>query len=86
MFSLLPLLFLTPRIILIAAAVIPAIILLVYVYRQDKLEKESWSLIGRLVLFGALSTLGAQITESVGIGLISLLFKYVKESGIIRSL
>ena len=73
MFSLLPLL-LSPSFILIAAAVIPAVALLIFVYKQDKLEKESWALIGRLVLFGAISTLLAQLTESIGIALIGVLF------------
>ena len=40
MFNLIPLLFLTPSIILIAAAVIPAVVLIIYVYRMDRLEKE----------------------------------------------
>lgn len=73
MFSLLPLL-LSPSFLLIAAAVIPAVALLIFVYKQDKLDKESWGLIGRLVLFGALSTLLAQLTESIGIALIGVLF------------
>ena len=67
MFSLIPLLFLTPSFILIAAAVIPAVALLIYVYKQDRLEREPWSVIWRLGLFGAISTALAQITESIGI-------------------
>lgn len=66
MFYLLPL-FLTPSALLIAAAIIPAIILLIYVYRMDRLEKEPWSMIWRLGLFGAISTALAQITESIGV-------------------
>ena len=39
MFYLIPL-FLSPSALLIAAAIIPSIVLLVYVYRKDRLEKE----------------------------------------------
>ena len=66
MFNLIPL-FLTPSVLLIAAATIPAVLLLLYVYRMDRLEKEPWSIIWRLGLFGAISTALAQITESIGI-------------------
>ncbi len=65
MFYLIPL-FLSPSVLLIAAAVIPAVVLLIYVYRMDRLEKEPWSMIWRLALFGAISTALAQITENVG--------------------
>ncbi|MBR4334267.1 MAG: hypothetical protein IKP72_16460 [Clostridia bacterium] len=39
-----------PNIILIAAAVIPAVLLLIYVYKADRLEKEPASLLGVLLL------------------------------------
>ncbi len=77
MFSLIPILLLTPNALLILSAVVPAVLLLIYVYRQDRLEKESWRLIGKLVLFGAISTLAAQVLESVGIALLP----YVTEAG-----
>ena len=67
MFSIVPLIFLSPSLILIAAAVIPAVVLLIYVYRMDRLEKEPWPVIWRLGLFGAISTALAQVTESIGI-------------------
>lgn len=70
MFSLIPLLFLTPNVILIAAAVIPAIVLLIYVYKMDRLEKEPWPVIWRLVLLGAISTALAQLTENGGIAIL----------------
>lgn len=41
--------------ILIAAAVIPAIVLLVKVYRADRLEREPPALMLSLVLYGILS-------------------------------
>lgn len=66
MFSIVPLIFLSPSVILIAAAVIPAVALLIYVYRMDRLEKEPWPIIWRLGLLGAISTALAQVTESIG--------------------
>ncbi|MGI6177723.1 MAG: PrsW family intramembrane metalloprotease [Eubacterium sp.] len=59
-------LFVNPFTILIAAAVIPAIILLIYVYKKDKLEREPTDLIWKLVLWGIVSTLCAVVTESIG--------------------
>jgi len=52
--------------ILIAAAVLPAIFLLVRIYRADKLEHEPPRLILQLVLLGILSTLLATAAEEVG--------------------
>ena len=52
--------------ILILMAVVPAIILMVYVYKADKLEKESPRLIKNLVLWGILSTALAACTEYLG--------------------
>ena len=66
MFNLIPVLFLSPSVLLIAAAIIPAVALLIYVYRMDRLEKEPWSMIWPLVLLGAVSTALAQFTESIG--------------------
>ena len=77
MFSLIPILLLTPNALLIISAIVPAILLLVYVYRQDRLEKESWKLIGKLVLFGAVSTLAAQLLETAGIALLP----YITQAG-----
>ena len=54
---------LTYRWLLIAAAVLPAIFLLVKVYRSDRIEKESPLLIGRLVLGGIVSTFFALVSE-----------------------
>lgn len=52
--------------ILIAAAVIPAIVLLVYVYRTDRLEKEPGELLLGLVLRGVFATFLALCTERLG--------------------
>ena len=60
--------------ILIAAAVIPAIILLVKVERADRLEKESPKLLLSLVLFGIASTAVASLGEQIGITILNRLF------------
>jgi RsiW-degrading membrane proteinase PrsW (M82 family) len=52
--------------ILIVAAVAPAVILMIKVYRSDRLEKESPFLLRELVIGGILATLLAMITERIG--------------------
>ena len=52
--------------ILIAAAVIPAFILLVRVYKADKLDREPTGLLVSLVLLGILSTVSALVLERIG--------------------
>ncbi len=59
-------LFVNPFTILIAAAVIPAIVLLIYVYKKDRLDKEPPDLIWKLVLWGIVSTFCALVTETIG--------------------
>ena len=54
------------NLILIAAAVIPAIVLLVKVYRSDRLDQEPPRLILQLVLMGILATFTAMIGEWIG--------------------
>ena len=49
--------------LLITAALVPAIVLMCYVYNKDKIEKEPFGLILRLFLFGALSTVAAMATS-----------------------
>ena len=51
---------------LAAAAVIPAVALMVYVYKADKLEKEPTPLLWRLILQGIISTALAVFTERLG--------------------
>ena len=53
--------------ILIVAAVVPAVLLLNFVYKHDRLEKESGKLLITLVIFGIISTLLASATETLGI-------------------
>ena len=60
--------------ILIAAAVIPAVILLVRVERLDRLEKESAGLLLSLVVFGVVSTSVAALGERIGIAVLNRLF------------
>lgn len=59
--------------ILIAAAVIPAVWLLLYIYRKDRLEPEPPKLLLRLVLSGILSTLAAIVLELLGGWILSAL-------------
>ena len=52
--------------ILIAAAVIPALILLVRIHRLDHLEKEPKSMLLALVILGVISTALASLSEQLG--------------------
>jgi len=52
--------------LLIAAAVVPAIFLMVKVYRSDRIEKESRSLLGKLAVMGILATVIAKVEERIG--------------------
>ena len=60
--------------ILTAAAVIPAIVLLVKIYKADKLDKEPLGLLIALVFWGAVSTTLAVFTEEVGTGILDALW------------
>jgi len=62
------------NVILIASAVIPAAALMHYVYRKDRLEKESGGLLISLVLNGVLATALAAFAEQIGQGILGLLF------------
>lgn len=57
--------------ILILSAVIPAVFLMVKVYRSDRIEKESGYLLRKLVVAGIISTLLALVEEKVGEWLLS---------------
>lgn len=56
---------------LIAAAVVPAIFLMMKVYRSDRLEAESPAFLRRLVLGGVIATLIAMVIERVGGGILA---------------
>ena len=60
--------------ILIAAAVIPAVILLIRVERADRLEKESPRLLMSLVLYGIIATSIASLLERLGMAALEWLF------------
>ena len=60
--------------ILIAAAVIPAVILLIRVEKADRLEKESPRLLMTLVITGIIATAIASLLERLGMMLLERLF------------
>ncbi len=57
-------------IILLAAAVLPAVYLLSRVYKMDTIEKEPWSILRKLLLWGALSGIPAALVESLLTGVV----------------
>lgn len=61
--------------VLIAAAVIPALLLLLKIYRLDRLEPEPPLLLLSLVLLGVLATAIAAFFENVGEALLDALFE-----------
>lgn len=62
--------------ILLAAALLPPIILMIWVYRLDKIEKEPPRLIIKLLIFGALTCIPAAIIESVAGELLTRVFPF----------
>ena len=60
--------------VLIAAAVIPAVVLMVQVYRADRLEKEPAGILISLLVFGVFATALAIVTETIGENILNLLF------------
>lgn len=50
---------------LTAAALLPAIVLMVYIYKKDQVEKEPLWLLGKIFLFGMISTVPTIVTELV---------------------
>ena len=58
--------------ILLIAAVIPAVFLLVKVYKADRLDREPPALLVSLVLFGIASTFIAMVLEEIGTHLLPL--------------
>jgi len=55
--------------LLILAAVLPALLLIVYVYRKDGIEKEPTGLLVRLFLAGCLCCIPASVLESIFLGI-----------------
>ena len=62
-------------IILLAAAVLPAAFLLYRVYQMDSIEKEPWSILRKLLLWGALSGIPAALVESLLTGVVQNLLQ-----------
>ena len=60
--------------ILLAAAVLPAVFLLSRVYKMDTIEKEPWSLLRKLLLWGAISGIPAALVESLLTGVVMTMF------------
>ena len=56
--------------VLIAAAVLPALVLMGYVYRIDRLDKEPWPLLLSLMIQGVVSTALAVFAERLGMRLL----------------
>ena len=69
--------------VLLAAALIPAIVLLVYIYRQDKVEHEPLSILLLLLLGGAVSTIYATFLEGLFSGFIDRMPVYTLGSYVI---
>ena len=63
----------------IAAAVLPAVFLMVYIYRQDKVEKEPGGLLLKLIFAGVLSAFAAIVLEQAADYVMSM-FKYSSET------
>ena len=57
-------------------AVLPAALLMYFVYKADKIEKEPAGLLVKLFLFGLLSTLSALVLEILGELVLRLIFPY----------
>ena len=67
-------LFAAPSLLLIALAILPAVALMIYIYKQDRLEQEPLRMIISLATLGVVSTFLAMITESVGMAVLGNLF------------
>ena len=59
---------------MIVLALLPAVILLVMIYRADKIEKEPIGLLAKLFIFGVLTTISAMILETIGCEILNFFF------------
>ena len=66
-------------VLLIIAALLPAIILSIYIYKKDRVEKEPLTLLLKLFLFGALVCFPAAYIEEFVIGIIDGIFGEIYE-------
>jgi len=65
---------------LVIAALLPAILLCVYVYKKDRVEKEPPALLLKLLLFGVITCAPAGVIEEMIIGFIDSVFKVEEAS------
>ena len=56
---------------ILAWGVVPPVLLLIYIYRLDKVEKEPVLLVGKVLLFGCLSVIPAIVLEVIGDAIVS---------------
>lgn len=68
--------------ILLAAALLPPLILMVMIYRMDKIESEPVGLIAKLVIFGAIGCIPACILEVIGCGIVGNIFSSASVIGL----
>ena len=62
---------------LVLAALLPALVLSIYIFRKDRVEKEPVSLLLRLLFMGALCCYPAAEAERLIIGVIDGIFAYI---------
>ena len=67
-------LYAAPSILLIVLAVAPAVLLMLFIYKEDRLEKEPQKLLLSLAILGVVSTFLAMITETVGMAVLGNMF------------
>ncbi|MCR5715966.1 MAG: PrsW family intramembrane metalloprotease [Lachnospiraceae bacterium] len=60
--------------ILLGIAVLPPLLLIIYIYRRDQVEKEPLGLLAKLFLLGAVSVFPAALAETIGEQLLSNLY------------
>ncbi len=56
--------------VLFASAVIPPLVLVLYIYKKDRVDREPWGLLLRLLLCGATSVVSAVVLESIGMAVV----------------
>ena len=66
MFGLFAMSYMNFMLLIVLIGILPAIALIIYMYRQDKIEPEPVSLLIRLFIFGGLTTFVASILEELG--------------------
>ena len=57
--------------VILVAALLPCIVMLFYIYKKDRIEKEPTGLLIKLFIFGCISTIPAMILEIVGTNILA---------------